>query len=294
MRTLFIGCVESSYTLLEELLKAGADIVGVITKKESKYNSDFKDLTPLCEKYKLNYIYVKNVNDEESIAFAESCNAQIAFCFGWSQLIKQEFMNKIPNGIVGFHPAELPNNRGRHPVIWALVLGLRQTASTFFMIDDMADRGAIISQEVIEISYEDDAGTLYEKIMSVAKVQVVKVWNLFKDGTIEFKEQNVLAGNTWRKRSKDDGKIDWRMSSRGIYNLVRGLTRPYVGAHFVYKEKEIKVWKVSEIITNKYENIEPGKVVEIYENNKIDIKVSDNVIRLEEWEYMEIGKNEYL
>ena len=27
-------------------------------------------------------------------------------------------------GVVGFHPALLPNNRGRHPLIWAKALGL--------------------------------------------------------------------------------------------------------------------------------------------------------------------------
>ena len=31
MKILYIGCVESSYLLLEKLIEAGADIVGVIT-----------------------------------------------------------------------------------------------------------------------------------------------------------------------------------------------------------------------------------------------------------------------
>ena len=30
-------------------------------------------------------------------------------------------------GVIGYHPAELPKNRGRHPLIWALVLGLKKT-----------------------------------------------------------------------------------------------------------------------------------------------------------------------
>ena len=35
-------------------------------------------------------------------------------------------------GVLGFHPSELPKNRGRHPLIWALALGLKKSASTFF------------------------------------------------------------------------------------------------------------------------------------------------------------------
>lgn len=45
----------------------------------------------------------------------------------------------------------------------------------------------------------------------------------------------------WRKRVSPDGKIDWRMSAKSIFNLVRGLTKPYIGAYFLEDGKEIKV-----------------------------------------------------
>lgn len=293
MKILYIGCVESSYVLLETLLEAGAEIVGVITKSVSNYNSDFIDLTPLCQKHNIKYICVRNINDEESAEFAKSLNAQIAFCFGWSQLIKKEFINIFPKGIVGFHPAELPNNRGRHPIIWTLALGLEQTASTFFMIDEEADAGDIVSQMLIKVEYDDDASSLYQKILDVAKIQVVQLWQAFLTETVERKTQLLTEGNSWRKRSEADGKIDWRMSSRGIYNLVRALTKPYVGAHFIYKEKNVKVWKVREIITSTYKNIEPGKIIAVNKDGTVDVKTADNVIRLEQWDYIEID-TEYL
>ncbi len=293
MKILYIGCVESSYIMLEALLEAGANIAGVITKSSSKYNADFTDLTPLCQIYDINCLCVQNINDKESIDFAEKCDAEIAFCFGWSQLIKSEFLNKFEKGIVGFHPAALPNNRGRHPIIWALVLGLEKTASTFFMIDDSADTGDIVSQELISIAYEDDATSLYRKIMDVAKLQVVNLWRAFETDNVKRIAQLPTEGNTWRKRAKDDGKIDWRMSSYSIYNLVRGLTKPYVGAHFEYKGEDIKVWKVSELVTEKYKNIEPGKVIAVNDNGTVDVKVSDNVIRIEQWESVAID-SEYL
>lgn len=47
--------------------------------------------------------------------------------------------------LIGFHPANLPQNRGRHPIIWALFLSLQETASTFFMMDEDTDSGDIIS-----------------------------------------------------------------------------------------------------------------------------------------------------
>ena len=35
-------------------------------------------------------------------------------------------------GVIGFHFAQLPKNRGRHPIIWALAIGLKETASDLY------------------------------------------------------------------------------------------------------------------------------------------------------------------
>lgn len=106
----------------------------------------------------------------------------IGFCFSWSQLIKKEIINLFPKGIVGFHPALLPQNRGRHPLIWALALDLSETASTFFLINEGADEGDIISQRLISISYEDDAKTLYDKVLDAAIEQQSELVESLEDG----------------------------------------------------------------------------------------------------------------
>lgn len=294
MRILFIGCVESSYILLKKLIDIGANIVGVITKEISNFNSDFVDLAELCNTNNLDYKYVENINDSKSIEYMKKVKADIVFCFGWSQLIKDEVFNLVPGGIFGFHPTELPNNRGRHPIIWALALGLNKTASTFFKMDKGADTGDIVSQTTIEIEYEDDAATLYEKIMKAAELQVEDIFHLLQTSNMQYMKQSVDEGNSWRKRAKRDGQIDWRMSSRTIYNLVRSLASPYVGAHFMYNNHEYKVWKVKEIKATGYENIEPGKVLEVKLENYFDIKVSDNIIRVLDCDDIAILEGTYL
>ncbi len=294
MRILFIGCVESSYRLLEKLIAIQADVVGVITKEESNFNSDYRNLKPLCEKARIPVCVVKNINDAGSIEFVKDQKPDIGFCFGWSQLVRGEVLDLFPEGMVGFHPAALPNNRGRHPIIWALVLGLTETASTFFMISAGADEGDIISQVNIPINYEDDAQSLYDKIMDAAVEQEEVFLRQFNDGTLKRVPQDVAAGNSWRKRGKADGQIDWRMSSRSIYNLVRALTKPYIGAHFVYDEKEYKVWKAKEIDIDGMDNIEPGKVIAINDGGTIDVKTGEGGVRLLDFDEIEINEGEYI
>lgn len=294
MRILFIGCVQSSEMFLKKIIEDKADIVGVITKSESKFNADFVDLTDICIKNDIDCIYAKNINAPEIKKYIKSKYVDLILCLGWSQLLDKEILEIPRIGSIGFHPAELPMNRGRHPIIWSLVLGLEKTASTLFLMNEMPDMGKILSQEYIIIDYKDDARTLYDKVMEKAVLQISKLIKAINNNLIDFKSNDFVEGNTWRKRNKEDGKIDWRMSSRGIYNLVRALTKPYVGAHFVYKDKEYKVWKAREIITNNYKNIEPGKVIKVISNKNFWVKTEDNIIEVLECDKICLKEGEYL
>ena len=293
MKILFIGAVEFSYKSLEKLIDLNAEIVGVCTKKVSNFNSDFADLTPLCNKVNIPLRYVDDVNSIESIEWIKGLKPDIIFCFGWSSLIKKDLLNLPQMGIVGYHPALLPKNRGRHPIIWALALGLKASGSTFFFMTEGADDGDILSQEEVEIFYEDDARSLYDKVLATALKQIEYFLPKLQNNSFQsFKQNNSLA-NTWRKRGKLDGKIDFRMTSGAIYNLVRALTKPYIGAHIEYNGKDVSVWKVKEVDFNR-ENIEHGKVLE-NDGRTIIVKTYDKAIKIIEHDFVELPKiGEYL
>lgn len=56
--------------------------------------------------------------------------------------------------------------------------------------------------------------------------------------------QDKSLGNEWRKRGKQDRYMDFRMTTNDLCNLVRGISRPYVGAHCNFDGTDFKVWKV--------------------------------------------------
>jgi len=265
MRAVFIGTVEFSLRSLEKLIGLNVNLVGVVTKESSSFNSDFLDLKPLCISNGIPCLYVDDINSLDSIKWIKDLNPDVIFCFGWSSLIKKEILNIAPMGVVGYHPAKLPMNRGRHPLIWALALGLEESASTFFFMDEGADTGDILSQVDFEISYQDDARSIYDKVNDIALCQIEDFIPRLKQGKYSKVKQDGLRSNSWRKRNEIDGLIDFRMSSRAIYNLTRALTKPYVGAHIKYRGKNISIWKVKEVDVVK-ENIEPGSVLNA--NNK--------------------------
>ena len=293
MRILFIGAVKFSAITLTKLLKKRVNIVGICTLENSIFNSDHKDLTIIAEEYKIPVKYTPDINKDENLKWIKEMNPDIIFCFGWSKLIKKQLLSIPHLGIIGYHPSKIPHNRGRHPLIWALVLGLNKTASTFFKIDEGPDTGDILLQQDILISKNDNAQTLYNKVTKVALCQIDEILEQLNKKQLKLKKQNLIVGNVWRKRTKSDGIIDWRMSASMIYNLVRGLTKPYPGAHFQYENKEIKVWGCKVIKSSKI-NVEPGKILKV-NSDGILVKVGNNAILLTDIEpKIIIKQNQYL
>ena len=278
MKIVFIGAVKFSEKALNKLVEIKSSVVGVCTLENSTFNSDHADLSPLCRKHNIPVRYVPSINSEEVIDWISDLAPDVIFCFGWSRLIKKTLLNIAPLGVIGFHPALLPANRGRHPLIWSLILGLKESGSTFFFMDEGADSGDILSQRKVSISEMDDAGTLYEKVSKTALNQIEQFVSTLTDTTFKRYPQDHSKANYWRKRTRLDGQIDWRMSAKTIHNLARGLTKPYVGAHFICDGKEIKVWK-SEPVKETTLNIEPGKILSV-DTRGVVVKTGIDALRL--------------
>jgi len=293
MRIVFFGTVQFSEKALAKLIEMKSDIVGVCTLEKSLFNSDFVDLKPLCKKHKIPIKLTSDINSEEIIGWIKRLIPDVIFCFGWSRLLKTELLRLAPLGVVGYHPAALPANRGRHPLIWALVLGLEETASTFFFMDEGADSGDILSQLKITISATDDARILYQRMIEASIVQMEEFVPALALDNFQRIPQDNSKSNYWRKRKKQDGQIDWRMTARSIHNLVRGLAKPYVGAHFELEGEAIKVWKTA-VVKNSSKNVEPGKVLSTNENGTI-VKTGEDSLRLIATEpVLEIKTGSYL
>lgn len=294
MKLVFIGCVEFSFNIFKKLLDLrDIEIVGVITRKESPFNADFRSLESLAADAGIPCFLVEGNIQSAVIDWLKNMKIDVIYCFGWSYLLGSEIL-KIPRlGVVGYHPAALPKNRGRHPVIWTLALGLKETASTFFFMDEGADSGDIISQRFLLIEDSDDALSLYHKLTLIAYDQIEQITRELVSGNYTRITQDHFKANYWRKRTKRDGEIDWRMSARSVYNLVRALTHPYIGAHCVYKGTEVKVWK-TEIVDEGFDNIEPGKVLNIDDLHFV-VKCGQGAIRLLEHEFIVLPeKGSYL
>ena len=281
MRIVFIGSSKSSKALLEKSIKLNLNIVGICTLKKS-FNHDFCDLKKIFSNLKIPKFYSTDINSAASYNWIKNKKPDLIFCFGWSQILEKKIFLLPKIATIGFHPSELPKNRGRHPIIWSLALGLKKTASTFFLINnEKPDSGEIISQKKIKINNTDTAQTLYDKIIRQSLKQLSKIINIFKEGK-KIVKKKTNTSNYWRKRNYLDGVIDWRMSAKKIYDLTRALDKPYMHSHFFLKKKEVKILSCKIINyknNNNNINLEPGKII-LKRSNFFDVKCGEGVVRI--------------
>ncbi|QKI89570.1 formyltransferase family protein [Thiomicrorhabdus xiamenensis] len=303
MRIVLIGAVDFSRHCLELLLTMQAEVAGVVTTSRPEAYSDFADLLPLTDANAIPAITTDNINSDDILQWISERKPEVIFCFGWSQLIREPLLELAPKGVIGAHPALIPRNRGRHPLIWAKALGLKTSGLTFFQMDQGADSGPIVSQKNFEILFTDTAFDLYQKIKKMAERQLPEVVQSLQDPDFRAQRQDLTQSNLWRKRSRLDGIIDWRMSSEAIINLIRALTRPYPGATFSHSGEEFILWAAEPYPVSGRESWaaldhEPGKCVWLQETNgkvRPIIRTYDGYILLTEWQgNLRIQPEQYL
>ena len=145
MNIILIGKTNLTLSIIKYVIKTKLfNINAVITKKKINPQNDEVDLTKICKKNKIICKRITDINSVEIFKWVSKINYNYIFCIGFSQLIKGPLLNNNKDKIIGFHPTDLPQNKGRHPIIWSIILGLKKSAISFFLINNKADSGKII------------------------------------------------------------------------------------------------------------------------------------------------------
>jgi len=290
MRIVFLGCVDFSRALYERTLGLpDVQVVGVVTRATSAFHSDFCSLAPLAGAAGIPVFLDSANRQQEMAAWIRQRAPDVIYCFGWPYLLQASVLAVPSKGVIGYHPTALPRNRGRHPIIWTLVLGLTETCSSFFIMDEGADSGDLVSQTTVPVFATDSATSLYERLKAAALNQLPELTAALVGGQVRRIRQDSSRATYWRKRGKEDGRIDWRMPSPGIYNLVRALARPYPGAHCVVSGREVKIWRTEFPSPAQWpeatvQHREPGRVLAVRANT-FDIRCGVGVLRIVEHEF---------
>jgi methionyl-tRNA formyltransferase len=263
MRSFLIGAVESTKIALEVMIDKGIKpIIVTLPLSHSYRHSDYVDLRPYADKWGLGLLETTNINSDEMINEIKKYHPDYIFVIGWSQIIKKELLNIPKRGVIGYHPAPLPRNRGRGVIPWTILLGEKETGSTLFWIDEGIDSGDILIQQKFFVDEDETARTLYAKHIKVLRSMMPKALELLKCDNPPRVSQDHSKATYCAKRTPEDGFINWEWSAKTVWTLIRAVTKPYPGAFTYYNNKKIIIWEASYIDDNAYIGL-PGQIQKI-------------------------------
>ena len=151
-------------------------------------------------------------------------------------------------------------------------------------MDEGVDTGRILLQIPYKIEKEDTIVSLNDKVNIAAYKGALQLGKLYFKGKVpDGMEQDQKNANYWRKRTRHDTIIDFRMTSEQILRTVRSFTPPYPCALVLYTKTILHIEKASiaktELNDETIQRMEPGTVIQAT-GSQILVKTIDNIVDL--------------
>lgn len=270
-----IGSVGSSAIILRKLCEYDVEVVEVFgyRPKNTEFVSGYHDLESICVENSISFTPFVKINDHG--AKIQSLNLDFLLVVGLSQLVSEAIIDAPKLGAIGFHPTKLPQGRGRAPVAW-LVNEIGEGAATFFMLEEVADAGAIVAQESFEVVSEDDAKNVESKLYDAMASALDSLLPQLVKGELTPVIQDDSLATEFGIRKPDDGLIDWSYSAYEIDRLIKAASDPHPGA-FTYSEmKRIEVKASRPEKELKIKGIQ-GRILKINKNEAL-VQTGDGII----------------
>ena len=244
-RIVYMGTPEFSVGPLQALRKAGYKVVGVVTAPDKPSGRGLKISESAVKKYAvaegLPLLQPEKLKDEQFLRNLAAWKADLFVVVGFRML--PEVVWKMPKlGTFNLHAALLPQYRGAAPINWAVINGENISGVTTFMIDQKIDTGGIILRSECRIEPTDTAGDLHDKLMELGSTLVVETVEGLIQKNVELRVQrSFIQGSELLKPApkltRELQHIDWRDTSKHVYNLIRGLS-PFPCAYTELVPKE--------------------------------------------------------
>ena len=252
-----------------------------------RFDTKDKTLKNYSEEYNIDYLKHENINSKDFIDNVKKYNCDLFVSMSFNQIFKKEIINLPKFKIINCHAGKLPFYRGRNVLNWVLINDEKEFGITVHFIDQGIDTGDIILQETYQITDKDN----YSSLLKLAHVECAKI--LYKAINLINSSQKVSKikqdtihpiGFYCPQRTFGDEVLDWKNTSREIFNFIRAISKPGPMALSYIQGKEIKI-NNSKIYTNapNYKSTE-GYVVGI-DKKGVCVKTSDNFLLITEYEY---------
>lgn len=251
MKIIFMGTPEFAVASLDALLRAGQEVVAVITAPDKPAGRGKQLSQSAVKEYALQkqlpVLQPKKLKNPEFLQELKSFKADLQVVVAF-RMLPEVVWSMPPKGTINLHASLLPQYRGAAPINWVVINGEKQTGVSTFFLKQEIDTGDLILTDKINIKEDDTAGDVHDKLMELGAKLLVQTVELVESGNYQEVSQRDLIENeetvelkSAPKIFKEDCQINWIQPVEKVYNFIRGLS-PHPTAFTYLNDKIFKVF----------------------------------------------------
>lgn len=248
--TLFL-MTEKGYNVLKTIIENNliSCIDLVIINKDSAVINDFST--------EIKHLALHNNLPCKLQSEVKTIHSEYAIAVSWRWLINVENTK-----LIVIHDSYLPKYRGFAPLVNSLINGENELGVTALFASDEYDKGNIICQDKINISYPIKIQEAIEKVAVLYNKLILELVSKIKNNEIINSFPQIEDDATYSLwRDNEDYFIDWNSAADDICKFVDAVGFPYNGAKAKMDDNVISVNSVSLIKDVKIENRQVGKII---------------------------------
>ena len=283
-RIVYMGTPDFAVTVLDAVLAAGYNVVGVVTVPDRQTGRGLKVTYSPVKEYALAHnlplLQPEKLRDPQFQADLQAWQADIFVVVAF-RMLPQSVWAMPPMGTFNLHASLLPQYRGAAPINWAIINGEKETGVTTFLLNEHIDEGSLLMQERTPITPGDTAETLHDRLADMGSRLVVSTLRGLAEGSLQGRPQEVSDQlRPAPKIFKADCAINWNLPGKKIVDFVRGLS-PYPAAtmQMIDDKGNTQQFKVYEVAFEEAPNTEVGALTSDQKNYQ-KVSVSDGYIHI--------------
>lgn len=281
MKIVFMGTPEFGVPSLNALLDAGYDVAACCTQPDRPQGRKMTlTACPVKEaalRRGVPVLQFERIRRQEGLDAMRAIKPDLYVTAAFGQILSQKLLDIPTIGTVNVHPSLLPKYRGPAPVNWSIIEGETRTGVTTMMTDAGMDTGDILLVRETDLSPEEDAAMLSDRLSRVGAELLVETIRRIEAGDCPRTPQDDEKSSYFPMLTKDTGRVDWTRGAQRIANLVRGVV-PWPGAWTEFGEGVLKIWKARPVQGEG----KPGEVLCGDAKNGLVVACGEGAVRIEE------------
>jgi methionyl-tRNA formyltransferase len=243
MRAVFFGTPSIAVPALRALTQV-AEVAAVVCQPDRPSGRGLKLAAPAIKEAALelglSVHQPTKVRTGELAAWLRDKHADVALVMAYGRILPADVLGAPRRGAMNLHASLLPRYRGAAPINWAIVNGETQSGISLMQMDEGLDTGPVYSRHALDLTETETAGTLADRIATLAAHVVRADLAAAVDGKLTAEPQDESQASHAPLIERQHLQVDFNRSALEISRLVRGMA-PRPGAFTMLDGKVLRL-----------------------------------------------------